>query len=104
MFDIPIASGVPNNLQQHSGIVPISEGEVPTTADAVAMYTGEVGRFGNDPLGSRPDLIKSREDYFLLSHPSFDVLFSNVVTGSGIQFRHAVMDFIRVTNSLKIMV
>ncbi len=58
---------MPNNLQQQSEIVPISEGEVPTTSDAVALYTGqltEVGRFGEDLLGSRPDLSKRREDYF----------------------------------------
>ena len=42
--------------------------------------------FGEDPLGSRPDLVSRRDHYFLSTHPSFDVLFSDVVSDTGSLF------------------
>ena len=77
--------------------------DVPTTSDAAEMYRfqggnlTQFGLFGVDPLCNRPHLIWQRETYFFSSHPSFDDIFSNVVTADGSYFQEAV---IRITRSL----
>ena len=43
----------------------------------------EFGLFGCDPLKDRPDLIQRRETYFFSTHPSFEDIFSNAVSGDG---------------------
>ena len=104
-------SGVPNVLQsQQNGITLMSDSDIPQTSNAVAMYTSQGGQltvfgmFGEDPLSSRPDLVSRRDHYFFSTHPPFDDLFSDVVSETGNLFPCALLDFIRVTNSLKVLV
>ena len=99
--------GVPNTLQiESSRLAPLQN--VPSTIDAAQSYRSQGGNltqfglFGADPLCNRPDLIRQRETYFVSSHPSFDDIFSNVVTGDGLLFQEAVIDYIRITKSLQI--
>ena len=63
----------------------------------------QFGEFGCDPLRNRADLIHRREVYFFSKHPISD-MFSNVVSGDGALFSHAIIDFIRVTKSLEQLV
>ena len=103
MLHAVIGSGVPNDLQRNSGITPIPLTSVPETSAAHRMYIAQGGRltvfgyFGEDPLCSRPDLIRRREEYFLALHPSFPDIFSDVVSSSGSLFTAAILNFISLT-------
>ena len=105
-------SGVPNVLQsQQNGIILMSDSNIPQTSNAVAMYTSQGGQltvfgmFGEDPLSCRPDLVSRCDHYFFqLMHPPFDDLFSDVVSETGNPLSCTLLDFIRVTNSLKVLV
>lgn len=97
--------GVPNNLEREDNqITSIPNQVIPETDEAAQMYRtqgGELGIFGCDPLKDRADLVQRREAYFLSAHPTFQDIFSNVVSGNGARFYDALLDFIRVTKSLQ---
>ena len=51
-------------------------------------------------LYNRAGLIWQRETYFISSHSSFDDILSNAVTGDGLLFHDALLNFIQITKSL----
>ena len=96
--------GVPNALQMECNrLTPLQA--MPTTSDAAQLYRlqggslVQFGMFGVDQLHNRPDLIWQRESYFSSCHPSFDDIFSNIVSADGLFFQEALLDFIRITKS-----
>ena len=100
-----IGRGVPNDLEfERNEITPIPSQEVIRTGEAVQLYPGvltQFGEFGNDPLRNREDLIIQREDYFSSTHPTFDDMFANAVSGDGTMFKNAILDFTRATRSFQ---
>ena len=103
--------GVPNNLAiECNNITAIPSRVLPSTYDATQMYLTQggtlvqFGLFGCDPLRDRADLIHRREVYLFSNHPTFNDMFSNVVSGDGALFSQAIIDFIRVTKSLQHLV
>ena len=107
-FTIFIGQGVPNHLErERNEITPIHSQVIPTTDDAAELYRTqggeltEFGLFGCDPLRDRADLIHRREVYFFSTHPTFEDIFSNAVSGDGSLFQTSLLDFIRVTKSLQ---
>ncbi len=107
-FPFFIGQGVPNHLErERNELTPIPSQAILTTDDAAQMYRTqggeltEFGLFGCDPLCDRADLIHRREVYFFSTHPTFEDIFSNAVSGDGTMFRQALLDFIRVTKSLQ---
>ena len=102
-----LGCGVPNTSQMECNrLTPLQA--MPTTYDAAQLYRlqggslVQFGMFGVDPH-NRPDLIWQRESYFSSCHPSFDDIFSNVVSAYGSFFQEALLDFIRVTKSLELL-
>ena len=101
---------MPNALQTECNrLTPFQN--VPSTNDAARCSTivpaqgGSLAQFfGIDPLYNRADLIWQRETYFISSHSSFDDMFSNAVTGDGLLFHDALLNFIQITKSLQLLV
>ena len=108
MFYLFSGCGVPNEMHRYfNGTTSISAQSVPETSDAVDMFTAQGGSltlhglFGCDPLRDRQDLIQRRDQYFLSTHHSFGDIFSDIVSSDGDLLRNAILDFMRITESLQ---
>ena len=108
LFYLFSGSGVPNEMHRYfNGTTSISAQSVPETSDAVDMFTAQGGSltlhglFGCDPLRDRQDLIQRRDQYFLSTHHSFGDIFSDIVSSDGDLLRNAILDFMRITESLQ---
>ena len=87
--------------------MPIDATLVPDTHDAVEMYQSHGGhitydnQFGHDPLGTREDLRKVREERFYDQYPSFKEIFHSVVNFDYFIFRSGLLYFIALSSQLE---
>lgn len=105
---IHAGGGNPNDRAlQRMGVTPIPVGVLPHGDVARQQYIDQggsitqFGTFGVDPLRNRADLVIRRDALFEMQNPSFDVVFSNVVSGNGNLLQDCILNFISVTNSLE---
>ena len=61
----------------------------------------QFGTFGVDPLRNRVDLVMRRDALFGTQNPSFDNVFSNVISGNGNLLQDSIVNFISVTERLE---
>ena len=99
-----IGKGVPNVIAlQNRGTSAIQMSSLLTMEEAALSYRQHQGiltefnTFGSDPLSERNDLVRRRLQLF---NPSYDELFTNVVSSDGQQFIDAIMRFISITQQL----
>lgn len=59
------------------------------------------GQFGIDPLRNRQDLVIRRDSLFAEQNPPFNIMFSDVVSSSGIYLRDGILNFIFLTEQLE---
>lgn len=80
---------------------------VPLPEDAARQYSDAgghltlYGKFGEDPLAGRANLVYQREVQFHLRYPAFDQFFSNLVNGNDSLFREGLLYFIQITHTLQ---
>lgn len=92
--------------QRMCRVHPVNPSLVPSVEDAIQMYTDAGGTitlnssFGVDPLASSDVLINQRETEFTQNNPSFDDIYSNVITGDGSFMAAAVLSFMNITRNL----
>ena len=100
--------GNPNDRAlQRMGVTPIPIGVLPCGDVARKQYIDQggsitqFGTFGVDPLRNRADLVIRRDALFEMQNPSFDTVFSNVVSGNGNLLQDCILKFISVTDNLE---
>ena len=100
--------GTPNSkATERCGTTPIPGGTLPTGTLAKQQYEvqrGSItafGEFGIDPLRNRQDLVIRRDSLFAERNPPFNIMFSDVVSSSGVYFREGILSFISLTESLE---
>lgn len=92
------------------GVTPVPGGVLPPGSAARQQYIDQggsitqFGRFGVDPLRSRVDLIMRRDGLFASQNPSFDNIFSNVISGNGNLLQDSIVNFINITERMEQLV
>lgn len=94
-------------MHGNNQVMPIDVTLVPDTDDAVEMYQSHGGhitrdnRFGHDPLGTREDLMKIREERFYDQYPNFEETFHSVVNFDYSIFRSSLLYLIALSSQLE---
>ena len=106
-----ISGGVPNILAStHRNTTPLSASNIPTTDDAISLFTGARGHltaessFGRDPLEGYPHLQYLRERDFQVMYSCMDDVFQNVIISDGTMFRQSIHCFIQLTKRFSSLV
>ena len=92
---------------QRCGTTPVPGSTLPSGTLAKQQYEtsgGTItpfGEFGRDPLRNRQDLVVRRDSLFAEQNPPFNIMFSDVVSGNGAQFRNGILSFITLTESFQ---
>ena len=99
--------GIPNVLQHdRHGTTAMTANDIPTTEDAVDMYRQQGGvltdlsEFGADPLQNDIQKIDQREQEFCSNAMSFEDIFTNIISGTNVPFRQAILLYIDITDHL----
>ena len=102
--------GVPNRLaEEHRNTTRVRDGVIPSVDAAVAMYETSGGHlsqdssFGVDPLSQYPREQSYRIRDFRIRYSSFEVLYCNVVSGSGEEYKRAIIYFQYLTQQYAMM-
>ena len=105
IFFIP-GSGVPCELARDPQNVSILPSSIPTKNDAALWYAQQGGRltaygtFGIDPRKESPHRVARHDQWLADVVPSYEDIFSNVVSGDGEFFKRSIITCIDVTNRL----
>ena len=100
--------GIPNERQiQRYGATPLPPHFLPLREVARQMYLEQGGDltafsvYGMDPLRNRQDLMLRRHGLFQERNPSWEQLFSNVITGDGKMLKDAILNFLHITKAFE---
>lgn len=99
-------SGVPCELARDPQNAAILPNNIPSRDNAAQWYTQQGGSltaygiFGIDPLKESPHLVARRDQWLAAAIPSYEDIFSNVVSGDGELFKRCIITCIDVTNRL----
>lgn len=98
---------VPDRVREENNeITPISLENIPSTAEAVALYEQGGGRLteesnvGEDPLEGYPDLQTCRTVTFVQDMPSIEDVVADINTAEGELFMQCILYFIELTTAL----
>lgn len=103
-FHFIIGKGIPLQLSQDRFTTQMSATNVLGVEHATQEYERETGGhlapdsfFGSDPLEGRADLINIRNRMMTADIGTYDMIFTNSVSGNGILLERAIIHFISVS-------
>ena len=94
-------------MDSNNQVAPVNPNYIPNPNQALQEFRSHGGhittfnRFGCDPLGERPDLMRQREETFFQQYPEFDPIFHTIVNGDYSLFRSGILCIIDVSKHLE---
>jgi hypothetical protein len=99
-----MGSHIPNEIMHRANRVSrLDLRHLPTPSQAVSMYHQENGRlseesrFGDDPLHGDTAKCSIRSQAFRDRHPSFDIIFHELINSNPVPFKNALLFYIDTT-------